>query len=159
MRSFRRIAFALLACGLLAPLASAQTRAAFDGIVDFSVTMKTVAAAAAGEATLPANRLVLLEGTFTEIVVLDDRPGHWTVRIELMAGEWIGVDEVRGYRCWVTFSGSAWADVFPADVPETPAPAYIPLHSLVLAGSPAPVTTPEGERVMSLKGLAIRATL
>ncbi|MCX7029382.1 MAG: hypothetical protein NTU62_04585 [Spirochaetes bacterium] len=158
MRSLRRTACALLACGLLAPLAPAQTRAAFDKIVDFSVTLKTLSAAAAGEAVLPANRLLLLEGTISEIVVLDDRPKTWRVRVELMAGEWIGVDEVRGYRCWVTFAGPGYADVFPAEVPDAPSPDYLPLHSrvLVLARALSPAVTPLGEKVMTVEGLAVR---
>jgi hypothetical protein len=164
MRSLRRIACALLACGILAPLATAQTRAAFDKIVDFSVTLKTVSAAAAGEAVLPANRLLLLEGSISEIVVLDDRPEAWKVRVELIAGEWVGLDEVRGYRCWVTFAGPAYADVFPAEVPDEPSSDYLPLHTRVLvlaralasALAPAPATL--GEKVMTVEGLAVRAS-
>ena len=49
MRSLRRTACALLACGLVCVSAPAQTRAAFDKIVDFSVTLKTLSAAAAGQ--------------------------------------------------------------------------------------------------------------
>jgi hypothetical protein len=160
MRPLRRTACALLACGLLSPLATAQTRAAFDRIVDFSVTLKTVSAAAAGEVALPANRLLLLEGSISEIVVLDDRPETWKVRVELMAGEWLGVDEVRGYRCWVTFAGPDYADVFPAEVPDEPSPDYLPLHArvLVLGRALAPAVTPLGEKVMTVEGLAVRAS-
>jgi hypothetical protein len=158
MRSLRRTAFALLACGLLGPLAHAQTRAAFERIVDFSVTLKTVSAAAAGGAVLPADRLLLLEGSISEVVVLDDRPASWKVRIELMAGEWVGVDEVRGYRCWIIFAGPAYAEVFPAEPPDESSPAYLPPHArvLVLARALAPVVTPLGEKVMTLEGLAVR---
>ena len=158
MRSLRRTAFALLACGLLGPLAYAQSRAAFDRIVDFSVTLKTVSAAAAGEAVLPADRLLLLEGSISEIVVLDDRPAAWKVRVELMAGEWVGADMVRGYRCWITFAGPAYAEVFPAEAPEEPSPAYLPAHArvLVLARALAPAVTPLAEKVMMLEGLEVR---
>jgi hypothetical protein len=153
-------ACALLALGLLAPLASAQTRTEFDRIVDFSVTLKTLSDVAAGRAALGAGRLVLIEGTISEIVVLDDRPGSWTVRVELMAGEWISVDEVRGYRCWVTFAGPAYADVFPGEAPDEPSASYLPLHARVLVlGRPlSPVVTPLGERVMTVEGLAVRAS-
>jgi hypothetical protein len=160
MRSIRRTAFALALCVLVSALAGAQNRAAFDRIVDFSVTLKTVSDAAAGRAVLPADRLLLLEGTISEVVVIDDRPQSWRARVELMAGEWIGVDEVRGYRCWVTFTGPAYAEVFPAEDPEEPSPAYLPLHTrvLVLARAIGPVVTPLGEKVMTLEGLAIRAS-
>ncbi len=160
MRTPRLAACALLALGLLAPLASAQSRTEFDRIVDFSVTLKTLSDAAAGRGAPGAGRLALLEGTVSEIVVLDDRPGSWTVRVELMAGEWISVDEVRGYRCWVTFAGPAYAEVFPGEAPDEPSASYIPLHARVLVlGRPlSPVATPLGERVMIVEGLAVRAS-
>lgn len=158
MRSLRRTACALLALGLVGTLASAQTRAAFDKIVDFSVTLKTVSAAAAGETVLPANRLLLLDGTITEVVVLDDRPQSWEVRVTLTAGEWIGLDEVRGYQCWVTFAGPEYREVFPAEAPDEPSPGYLPLRSrvLVLARAVGPAVTPLGEKIMSVEGLAVR---
>ena len=159
MRSLRRTVLALLACVLASPLVSAQTRAAFDRIVDFSVTLKTVSAAATGGAALPANRLFLLEGSIGEVVVLDDRPEAWKVRVELVAGEWIGTDEVRGYRCWVTFAGPEYAEIFPAEPPGEPSPGYLPPRArvLVLAHALAPVLTPLGERVMELGGIAVRS--
>jgi len=158
MRPLRRTACALLACGLVGVAANAQTRAAFDRIVDFSVTLKTVSAAAAGEVRLPADRLFLLEGTVSEIVVLDDRPQHYKVRVELMAGEWVGVDAVRGYRCWITFAGPEFAEAFPAEAPDEPSSDYLPLRAraLVLARVVGPVVTPLGDKVMSLEGLAVR---
>ena len=161
MRSLRRTALALLACVLVSPLAAAQTKAAFDRIVDFSVTLKTVSAAATGGAALPANRLFLLEGSIGEVVVLDDRPGAWKVRVELVAGEWIGTDEVRGYRCWVTFTGAEYAEIFPGEPLKEPSPGYLPTHArvLVLARAPAPVVTPLGERFMELEGIAVRSGL
>lgn len=160
MRPLRRTACALLALALAGPLASAQTRAAFDRIVDFSVTLKTVSAAAAGETVLPSDRLLLLDGSITEIVVLDDRPQSWKVRVTLTAGEWIGLDEVRGYHCWVTFAGPAYREVFPAEEPDEPAPGYLPLRSrvLVLARAVGPAVTPLGEKIMTLEGLAIRSS-
>jgi hypothetical protein len=90
--------------------------------------------------------------------VLDDRPERWKARVELMAGEWIGVDEVRGYRCWVTFTGPEYAAVFPAEAPDEPSPDWLPLHAraLMLARILGPVVAPLGETVMSLEGLAVR---
>jgi hypothetical protein len=158
MKTLRLTPVALLALCLLAPRAAAQTRAEFDRIVDFSISLKTLSDAAAGRVALPSGRLVLIEGTVGEMVVLDDRPSSWTVRVELVAGEWIGADEVRGYRCWVTFSGRAFLDAFPGEVPEEPTEAYVPPRARVLVlGRPVgPVRTPLGDRVMSVEGLAVR---
>lgn len=160
MRTPRLAGCALLALVLLVPLATAQTRAEFDRIVDFSVSLKTLSDAAAGRAALPAGRLVLVEGAVSEVVVLDDRPASWTVRVELMAGEWVGVAEVLGYRCWVTFAGRQFRDAFPGEEPEEPTDAWVPLHArvLVLARPLGAVVTPLGDRVMTVEGLAVRAS-
>jgi len=148
MRTLRRVACVALFCGLLGPLAFGQSRAEFDRLVDFSVTLKTVAAAAAGEASLPRDRLLLLEGSITEIVVLDKESATYTVRLELMAGEWIGVEEVRGYRCYVTFAGPGYAELLPSKALRS--------RVLVVARVLSPTTTPLGEKVMALEGLAVR---
>jgi hypothetical protein len=120
-----------------------------DAVVDFSVTLKTIAAAAEGNARLPANKLFLLDGTVSEITVLDKEPGSFKVRIRVLSGEWIGLEDVRGYSCFVTFSGAEYAGMFPSKVPANS-------RIVVLARVVGVTTTALGEKLMSLDGLALR---
>jgi hypothetical protein len=144
-----RMCAVLLLLLILAPSASAIGRADFDAVVDFSVTLKTIAAAAEGNARLPANKLFLLDGTVSDITVLDKEPGSYKVRIRLLSGEWIGLEDVKGYSCFVTVSGAEYAGMFTSKVQTNS-------RIIVLARAVGVTTTALGEKLMSLDGLALR---
>jgi hypothetical protein len=131
------------------PLASAVGRADFDAVVDFSVTMKTVAAAAESGARLPAGRLFILDGTVSEITVLTKDPADFKVRIRLLSGEWIGLEDVKSYSCYVTFSGAEYSGMFPAKIPTNS-------RIIVLVRVIEATASPLGEKLMSMEGLALR---
>ncbi len=157
MRAIRRAAFFLL---LTLPTSIFGISASdFEKIVDFSVTLKTLASAAAGETALPPNRLFLLNGTVSEISFLDKEKASFRVRIRLLSGEWIGLEDVKSYACYVTFSGPEFFSVFPARAPKNPAPDTVVANTrvLVVARALGPVDLPIGEgKVMALEGLFLR---
>jgi hypothetical protein len=144
---------------ILAPFASAISRTDFEKVVDFSVTLKTVAAAAAGEAALPANRLFILNGTVSEITFLNKEKASFQVRIRLISGEWVGLEEVKMYTCLVTFSGPRFFPDFPARPPKDPGPDTVLADTriLVVARALGPVALASGEgKVMAMEGLFLR---
>jgi hypothetical protein len=151
VKSFRpaRLCAALVVLCIALPFASAIGRADFDAVVDFSVTMREVAAAAEGGARLPTNRLFLLDGTVSDITVLNKDQAAYKVRIRLLSGEWFGLEDVKGYSCYVTFSGSEYSGMFPAKVP-------VNSRIVVLVRAVEVTATPLGEKLMSFDGLAIR---
>jgi hypothetical protein len=142
-----------------ASLASAATRAELGGVVDFSVTLKTVAAAAQGQAALPADKFFILVGTVTEVVFLDKDPQSFSVRVQLLSGEWIGKDDVEGYTCYVTFTGSRFGHLFPAKATEDSPADIIVVNTrvLVVARSSGTTLSPEGVKTALLEGVEIRA--
>jgi hypothetical protein len=144
-----RVCAALLLLILPAAFASAIGRADFDAVVDFSVTMKTVAAAAEGSVRLPPTKLFLLDGAVSDVTVLDKVQATFKVRIRLLSGEWIGLEDVKGYSCYVSFSGPEYSAMFPAKVSANS-------RILVLARAVAVTESPNGEKLMSLDGLALR---
>jgi hypothetical protein len=149
----------LAACLLLAAtFAPAATRGDFDAVVDFSVSLKTLAAAAAGEAALPAGRFFILEGTVSDLTVLDKEEGSFRARIELISGEWIGMEDVKSYTCLVDFSGPAFVEAFPARAPREPGPGVVVLNSrlLVVARPVGSVASPQGGRRILLEGVHFR---
>jgi hypothetical protein len=125
---------------ILAPFASAISRADFEKVVDFSVTLKTISAAAAGEAALPANKLFLLNGTVSEITFLNN-------------------EKANMYTCLVTFSGPQFFPDFPTRPPKNPGPDTVLADTriLVVARALRPVSLPSGEgKVMEMEGLFLR---
>ncbi|UCF99809.1 MAG: hypothetical protein JSV89_09785 [Spirochaetaceae bacterium] len=132
----------------------------FDAVADFSVTIKTLSQL--DEATANAyglmNRFLLLDGTVTNILILDGNEESYLVQVELVSGEWIGLEEVRSYSCWVLFSGPRFASVFPARVPRTPPPEVIESndHILIVAVALQTVEIAEGETAWVLEGIHAR---
>jgi hypothetical protein len=132
----------------------------FDAVAEFSVTIKTLSQL--DEATAKAyglmDRFLLLDGTVTNVLVLDSDKENYLVQVELVSGEWIGLDEVRSYSCWVLFSGPRFATVFPARVPRTPPPGVIQTNDqiLIVAAVLQTVEVAEGESAWVLEGIYAR---
>ena len=151
---------AVLVLMILAPTAFAIDAGDFDAVADFSVTVKTLSRL--DEATAAAyglmNRFLLLDGTVTNILVLDASEENYLVQVELVSGEWIGLDEVRSYSCWVLFSGPRFASVFPARVPRNPPPGVIATNQtvLIVAIPLQTVEITEGESAWVLEGIYAR---
>jgi hypothetical protein len=151
----------VLACILLlagAAILPALSRADLERVIDFSVTLKTLAAAAEQGAPLPEGKTVLLSGTVSDVAIVNKDPAGFKVRIELITGEWIGLDDVKAYTCYVEFTGAEYARLFPARPPKEPDRRLIMLNSrVVLLGRVVGMTTtPMGDRRVLVDGAYIR---
>jgi hypothetical protein len=131
----------------------------FDRVVDFGVTLKSLAAAAEGTAPLPTGRMVVLSGTVSDVTIIDKEQPTFKVRIELITGEWIGLEDVKAYACYVEFSGPEFFKVFPARAPRNATPGVITGNSRVLVvGRVVNITTsPLGAKRVLLDGAYIRS--
>jgi hypothetical protein len=146
--------FLLLGATALPALSSGD----FDRVVDFGVTLKSLAAAADGTAPLPAGRLIVLSGTVSDVTILDKEKATFKVRIELITGEWIGLEDVKAYACYVDFSGPEYFKVFPSPAPRKAVPGVVVNNSRVLVvGRVMDITTtPLGARRVLVDGAHIR---
>jgi hypothetical protein len=155
----RRTAAVLALFTVLAAAVPAASKGDFDRVVDFSVTLKTLAAAADGKAALPTSRMLVLSGTVSTITIVNKDQAAFRVRIELITGEWLGLDDVIAYACYVDFAGADFFNTFPARPPAQPGPGVIVQNARVLVAARAVsiVTTPLGEKRVLLEGAYIRA--
>jgi hypothetical protein len=150
-----------LACVLLLVCSSflaALSRADLDRVLDLSVTLKTLSAAADGSAPLPSGRMFLLSGTVSDVSILDKDEATFRVRIELITGEWVGMEDVKSYACYVEFSGPEYFKVFPARPPRNAAHGTVVLDSrvMVMGSAQGVTTTPLGEKRVRVQGAYIR---
>jgi hypothetical protein len=145
----------LFACSFSLP---ALSRADIERVLDFSVTLKTLSAAADGKAPLPLGKMLLLSGTVSDISILNKDEGGYRVRVELISGEWVGLEDVKSYACYVEFSGSEFSKVFPARPPRTATPGVVVLDSrvVVIGAAQDITTTPLGEKRVRVQGAFIR---
>ena len=143
-----------------APAAFSIDAGDFDAVADFSVTIKTLSQL--DEATAAAyglmDRFLLLDGTVTNKLVLDSNEESYLVQVELVSGEWIGLEEVRSYRCLVLFSGPEFARVFPRRAPRDAGPRVITPNDRVLlvARLLEPVVLEGEQSVWVLEGVYAR---
>jgi hypothetical protein len=154
-RNFRFLC--VLALVIPACLSAAPSRADLDKIVDFSVTLKGLAAVAGGEAALPS-RIFVIDGTVSDITILDKDKATFRVRIELLSGEWVETEDVKSYSCFVEFRGPEFFEVFPARAPRTATPGVVLANQRVLVAGRAIgfTTSPKGERRVLVEGLHVR---
>jgi hypothetical protein len=149
----------LLAAALAAPLA-AYDREDFDRIVDFATTVKTLDELSTDQARQRGllGRLLLLDGTVAALQFLDSEEASFAVEMELAAGEWIGLEEVKIYRCRVRFQGSAFFRQFPRRAPKNPEPFQVALDDRVLVVAKALRKGGEeaGQSLWLLEGLHVR---
>ncbi|HTZ51841.1 MAG TPA: hypothetical protein VMF68_09290 [Spirochaetia bacterium] len=135
------------------------SRADLDRVIDFSVTLKSLATAAEQGSALPQGKTVLLSGTVSDVAILNKDEAGFKVRIELISGEWIGLDDVKAYTCYVEFSGPEYARLFPARPPREPNRQLVTPNSRVLVlGRVVGVTAdPQGARRVLVDGAYIRS--
>jgi hypothetical protein len=136
----------------------ALSRADLDKVIDFSVTLKSLATAADIGSSIPIAKTVLLTGTVSDVDILSKDQAGFKVRIELISGEWIGVEEVKAYSCYIEFTGAEYFRIFPARPPRAASRDLVSLNSRVLVvGTVIKVwTTPVGAKRVLLDGAYIR---
>ncbi len=158
MRSIHPVVLASVVLAAAGQMAVGLSRADFDRVVDFSITLKDLSAAADGTKSLPAGKFVVLDGTVSDVNVIDRSEGSFRVRIELITGEWIGTEDVRSYSCYVDFRGPGFFTVFPERPPRAPAAGTVVINSrVIVVGRPVEVTkTPLGEKRVLVQGILVR---
>jgi hypothetical protein len=152
-----RLAILLLVIG--PAFLPALARADLERVIDFSVTLKSLATAADTGAPVPVGRTVLLSGTVSDVNILSKDQAGFKVRIELITGEWIGLEDVKSYYCYVEFTGSEYFKIFPARPPREANRDLITLNSRVLVvGRVVDVgATPLGAKRVLVDGAYIRS--
>jgi hypothetical protein len=136
----------------------ALSRADLDRVIDFSVTLKSLATAADSGASIPKGRTVLLSGTVSDVNIINKDQTGFKVRMELITGEWIGLDDVKSYACYVEFTGAEYFKLFPARPPRTASRDLVSLNSrvLVLGRIVDVALTPLGAKRVLVDGAYIR---
>jgi len=152
----RRFGFILLFPALLLCHQSlpAYSKSDFDKIVEFSTSLKNLEQSA----FLENGKFLLLNGTVANLQFLDKKRDSFKIMVEMVAGEWIGLDQVRSYRCLVLFAGKEFFNVFPSRKPKNPSSKMIFLNDriLVLAKASPSMEEMREQGIWLLEGLHVR---
>jgi len=152
----RKISFILLFLAFLLCHQSlpAYSKSDFDKIVEFSTSLNNLEQSA----FLENGKLLLLNGTVSNLQFLDKKRDSFKVMVEMVAGEWIGLEEVRSYHCFVLFAGEEFFSVFPNRKPKNPSSEMIFLNDRILLLAKASPSTEEmrEQGIWLLEGLHVR---
>jgi hypothetical protein len=131
----------------------------FDAVVAAEETLKSLARSVRdGERPSPQGRLLILDGVIAAIEVLDPAEESFHARIELVRGEWRGLEEVVLYKAFVEVSGPEFFRRIPKRRREAPAEnALITDEPALVIGRFTDVTTDrDGTPVPVLEAYYIR---
>ncbi len=88
----------------------------FDGVVDFSITLERVSEILMREGpdALPRDKLIVLTGAISSLQVLQSgEEGPFLAELELVGGEWVGMETVKMYTCIVRLHGDDFQNRIP----------------------------------------------
>jgi hypothetical protein len=99
-------AFATVALLLAAGVSHAVDRAEFDAIVAFDESLKSLALSVRETGEPPVGeRVVVLDGVVASVEVLSSEEGEFRARVELVRGEWRGLEQIVLYKAYVDLTG------------------------------------------------------
>ena len=130
-RAVRVFAFALF---LMVPfLTVAQSIEDFDSIVDFRITLKELSSAAeSGQITEIPGWFYIVDGAVASRAIVQGDRDNFIGELEVVSGEWVGVEAALMYSCIVQLVGSEFYAAIPARRSRRANPAEIALNSRVL---------------------------
>lgn len=129
-----RRAASLLLIALVASTAYAATPEEFESVVDFSMTLESLyeRVNSEGAELLQDGRYLILQGTVASAMVIDPGPESYQALLELVSGEWRGLEEIQVFKAYVVLVGPDFASRVPQRLPREPGPEVIVANSKVM---------------------------
>ena len=130
----------------------------FDNVADFSISLKELdGMAEKRDFNALEDVYLIINGAVASYIVTDSEPDTYTVEVELIDGEWIGVSDVFLYRSIVVFQGPEYVQKFPARRRSTPGPGEISVNSGIVVVARCLDAVNDGDTVIPvLEGYKLR---
>ncbi len=105
-----------------------------ESIINLDLSLKELNSLEPGkfDSIKKSNKFIIIEGAVASITSIERTNNNLIVNIQIINGEWIGLDKVEGYTCIVTIKGKEWEKRFPERIGRNPDREVILLNSHVL---------------------------
>lgn len=135
---------------------SSQSLKSLETVVELSTTIKSLAEQIQREEYEAPPKFVILNGSLEGVFETDEASA--TVVIEMVTGEWIGLEDVKSYHCLIRFEGVEYLAAFPASPPRNPgAEVYAKSARMLVVALPvAVVELADGRLLWLLDGVYLR---
>lgn len=118
----------------IALFVSAQTGGTAKDPVNFDLTLKDIyLMVQEGNANnINPDQYIVINGTVSAREVLNPDKENFVGILELSSGEWLGVEDVEIYRCYIQLEGSDFSSAIPVRRSRKPKPEEIKLNTNIL---------------------------
>ncbi len=144
----------------LSIMAFSADRKEFDRIVDFSLSIKELDAIVKQERydLLDPDKMVIIDGAVASITIVEENEDRFLAELEVINGEWEGLERVYMYSCLVQVSGKGFFQRIPNKAMKSPLKDEISQNARILVvGSPQSIRQWEdGTNMLVLDGWYIR---
>lgn len=128
-------------CGAITLICAASfafgvDKAEFDEVVTFEESLKSLALAVRGKAEPPPrDKVLIIDGIVSGVQVIDPEEESFRARIELVSGEWQGLDSIMMYKAYVDIAGPEFFRRVPSRANRRPTGGAIETNNrIVVAG-------------------------
>jgi hypothetical protein len=99
----------------LATAAFGADKASFDDVVDFEASLESIAVQArrAPDQLLENSNVLVIDGVIAAVNVVDPNPESFRAELDLITGEWVGLERVVMYKAAVLVEGAEFAPRIP----------------------------------------------
>jgi|GEM_PF-1038484 len=111
---------------------SGESKKDFDSIVDFSLTFKDLFEEVNRGKSIDSDRYIVIDGSITARIVLNKEEENFSAELEVVNGNWKGLEEVEIYKCIVVLKGTDFFKRIPVKRSRKKLPNEIELNSRVL---------------------------
>ncbi len=153
----RAILALLLVVGAVAFAAPADD---FSSVIDFSIsTAELVELVQAGQDDrIDPKKLLILQGSVASTLVLDPTVETYQALVELVASQWVGLEDIEVYRVYVLLEGPEFSNRVVDRLPRDPGPEIILTNSeiIVVAAFIGVAEGDDGSAIPVVTAVAVR---
>lgn len=110
----------------------------FRRVINFDDSIATLARLVRDQAfdRIDVTRYYVLEGSVASTQIFDPNPDTFQAVVELVASEWIGLEEIEVYHIFVLVEGPDFAARFPERLPRDPGPEVVQTNQRIMVVGP-----------------------
>ena len=106
----------------------------FNGVIDFTTTLGDLdQIASQGDPNALPTRFIIIDGAVASRIVINSDAANFVGELQIVSGEWIGVETVVRYECILVLEGPDFASAIPARRSRRANPKEIGLNTRILA--------------------------
>ena len=106
----------------------------FQATIDFDMSLSRLYKLVQDGAydLIDPDRYMILQGSVASTTVLDSNEETYRSQLEIVGGEWVGLESISIYRVYVLLAGPEFAARVPDRPPRNPGPEVILTNSVVM---------------------------